>query len=265
MRRLTIFAKGNLDVRDSLVALRRDGQTQWNGINDPIRAHFPGITVRIQHETWTRSDALLAAGDAIPPALAVRNLPLAAHPLATQFSARIFAARADAYVLTIQPDLQFDLARHRDDGHLFHAYEHWQWPAEDRRWLAEHYAPLGMLDPAASMAHLESIVTRLRAGSDAPILVYNVSAYVPGENVACHSGMEDILSTRIRTFNLALIGLSQRTGISIVDVDRLVAQHGAERLKLDIIHFTASGCQIVADEVMRLLDEHGLFAEAEAA
>ena len=61
MGRLTIFAKANLDVRDSLHSLRIAGNVLWNGINEVVRTRFPTTVVRIRHETWTRSDALLAA------------------------------------------------------------------------------------------------------------------------------------------------------------------------------------------------------------
>ena len=46
---------------------------------------------------------------------------------------------------------------------------------------------------------------------------------------------------------------------SIVDVDRVVAGAGADRLKVDLFHLTAEGWRLVAEEVVRILEERGCF------
>jgi hypothetical protein len=255
--RLTIFAKGNLDVRDSLHSLRVGGEVRWNGINEVVRERYAATTVRLRHETATRSDALLAADSKVPPELAGRSLPLGAYPAASQFSAALFEAAADAFVLSIQPDVASTLVRHRRDGYLFYP-EGWRaWPEADRRWLHDGFDFVDLLDAETSMGNLGVAIARIRARSTAPILVYNLSAVVPGDSVHCHAGLGDTLSTRIRRFNLGLAELSQRTGISIVDVDGIVARTGADRSKLDAFHLTADGCRLVAAEVVRVLDELG--------
>ena len=118
-----------------------------------------------------------------------------------------------------------------------------------------------MIDVEDSMANFEEIIRRLRAKGDAPVLIYNVSSIVPGETIHCHQGMEDSLSTRIRRFNLALAELSQRTAVSVIDVDRIVASHGAQSFKFDATHLTAAGCRAVAEEVLRVLDDYGCLDE----
>src|SRR5690348_14739973 len=119
VRRLTIFAKGNLDVRDALHGLRLGGVTQWNGINEALRATHPHVTARVKHETWTRSDALLAATGETPAELAARDLPLGAYPAKSQFSTAVFEPGPDVVALSLQPDALSALARHRD-GWLLH-------------------------------------------------------------------------------------------------------------------------------------------------
>jgi hypothetical protein len=263
--RLTIFAKGNLDVRDTLHTLRVGGEVRWNGINDVVRERFPRTVVRLRHETWTRSDALVASDGTVPPALASRTLPLGAHPIASQFSLAIFETDADAYVLSIQPDIATNLFRDRIDGTLFMAGDLAAWTDDDRRWLDGRFDPTGLIDADASMANLAAIVARIRTRSDAPILVYNVSSVVPGDTVHCFEGLGETLATRIRRFDLALAELSARTGISIVDVDAVVARAGADCLKLDAFHLNAEGCRHVAEETVRVLDQEGAFAAHEAA
>jgi hypothetical protein len=263
--RLTIFAKGNLDVRDTLHSLRLGQRLVWNGINELLRARSPATLARVRHETWTRSDALLAADGTIPAALAERALDLGAYPLASQFGQAVFETDADVVVLSIQPDLNMPLLRHRKDGFLFYANDWPAWPAEDQAWLRAEFAPAGLLEPSASMANLARIVERIRARSDAPILIYNVSAVVPGEQIHAHDGVGDLLSTRIRRLNLGLIELSQATGVSIIDVDAVVARAGSDRMKYDATHLTGEGCRAVAEEVVRVLDDLGRLPSAEAA
>lgn len=264
MSRITLFAKGNLDVRDSLHALRLGGTVAWNGVNAVLRERAPGVTARLRHETFVRSDALLAATGAPPPNLAARNLALGAYPAASQFSRALFETEADAYVLSVQPDLNTVLARHRDEGFLFYPNDFGRWPADDQAWLKSNFANAGLLTLEESMANFEVIIAALRDRSSAPILIYNVSAVVPGEQVHDHSGLEGLFSTRIRRFNLALAELSQRTGVSIIDVDAVVAKGGADRMKVDTVHLTAEGCRAVAEEVVRVLEDLGVVADAEA-
>ena len=258
--RLRILAKGNLDVRDTLHSLRVGGVVHWNGINEIVRARFPGSVVQVMHETWTRSDALLAATGAVPPELAARALPLGAYPAAAQFSVALFDTRADAIVLSIQPDVATRLARHTRDGWLFLPSERPSWSDEDRRWLREEFTPLPLLDVDESMRNFEAIVARIRARTAAPILVCNLSAVVPGDNVHCHQGLGDTLSTRIRRFNVGVAELSQRTGVSVIDIDAVLARAGAARAKLDALHLTAEGCRCVAEETVRVLEDLGCFA-----
>jgi hypothetical protein len=41
-RVIRIFARGNADVRDSLLWSRVGGVLEWNGINEVLRARHPG-------------------------------------------------------------------------------------------------------------------------------------------------------------------------------------------------------------------------------
>jgi len=48
------------------------------------------------------------------------------------------------------------------------------------------------------------------------------------------------------------------------DVDAIVARAGADRLKLDAFHLNAEGCERVAQEVVRILEDLGVLASREA-
>jgi lysophospholipase L1-like esterase len=257
LSRLKIFAKGNLDLRDSLHAHKLGGALVWNGINELLRSRRPSSIARVQHETWGRSDALLAATGTIPATLIERAPPLDAFSLQSQFSQALFETDADVIALSIQPDVSIRLARHRQEGFLFYPHRLSEWPAEQKAWLRETCSVEDFLDVDTSMANFSRIVARIRQRSQAAILIYNLSSVVPGERIHSHEGFDDLFSTRIRRFNLGLIELSQTTGVSIIDVDGLLARAGAERLKIDPIHLNGEGSRLVAEEVVRVLDDLG--------
>ncbi|MDE8349755.1 MAG: SGNH/GDSL hydrolase family protein [Acidocella sp.] len=258
MKRLNLFVKGNVDVHDSLHSCVIGGVVRWNGINEVLRELHPGMLARIKHETWTRSDALLAADGAVPAELAARSFKLGPYPLTSQFSLALFETTADAIILTVQPDMATRLLRHRASGQLFYPYEMAALAPEDRVWLAAHYEPDELLTVEQSVANFETIITRVRERNDAPILIYNVSAAIPGETVHCLQGLGETFTTRARRFTLGLAELSEKTGISVIDVDSLLARSGVDRVKLNALHVTPEGYELVAREVVRVLDDLGL-------
>lgn len=257
--RLTLFAKGNHDVHDTLHSQRLGGELCWNGINEIVRERHPGWSVRVRHETSARFDQLAAADGRIPAVLAQRSLDLGNYGLPSQFGGALYTAPADAVVLSLQPDLYFRMARHRGEGFLFHPEGRRGWSQEDQRWLRDEFEISPLPDAAASMRSLEAVVARLRARSGVPVLVYNLSSVVPGDTVHSYAGLGETLSLRIRRFNLALCELSQRIGISVIDVDAIVAQAGVAVAKLDARHLRAEGARRVAAEVVRVLGDLGCF------
>ena len=259
MQRLTLFAKGNVDLHDSLHSCRIGGVLRWNGISEVTRKNHSGLSARVRHETFTRSDALLAATGVVPDSLAARGVPLGSYPASSQFSNAIFTTEVDAVILSIQADVTSSMLRHRTEGYYLYAPDITSWQSEDRAWLKQDFETLGLLTPEQSMENLATIVERLRTVNDVPVLVYNLSFIMPGDGVHCHMGLDETYPTRIRRFNLALVELSQQTGISIIDVDAVVARHGTDRLKLDTVHLTPEGYEQVAHETARVLDDIGVF------
>jgi lysophospholipase L1-like esterase len=119
-----------------------------------------------------------------------------------------------------------------------------------------------LLSVDVAINNLAAIVARIRRGSEIPILIYNLSPIIPGDQIHCYTGLGETFSTRIRKFNLALTGLSEDTGISIIDVDAIVARHGADVLKLDAVHLKPQGYHFLAEEVVRVLDDLGILDTA---
>lgn len=257
MPRMTILAAGNGDVRDCLHALHENGSVTWNGINSVLRARSSDWSARVIHRTMTRSDAVLAHDGVAPAALLDRTFPKDPFSARSQFAKDLLDTPADVVVLSIQPDVMNALCRHRADGHLLYAYDLGNWPDEARNWLTQCYGPVPMLGPEESMANIARIVSRIGERKPAHILVFNMSATMPWERVRCYRGLSETLSERIRRFNLALIDLSRSIGISIVDVDSVLAGAGAAGLKIDPVTLSAQGCRLVATEVVDILEQLG--------
>ncbi|MBB2201002.1 SGNH/GDSL hydrolase family protein [Gluconacetobacter tumulisoli] len=265
MKRLTLFAKGNVDVHDALHSCRIGGTVQWNGINEILRGSYPGLSMRLRHETLTRSDAVLSATGTVPASMAGRDLPLGNYPTTSQFSSALFTTPADAVFLSILPDVATELVRHRTEGYFLYPADAATWTDADRRWLRSEFAPTGFLTVEQSMENFTKIIEKLRQERDVPILIHNLSSVIPGDGVHCYLGLDETFSTRVRRFNLALVELSEATGISIVDVDTIIARHGADRMKLDTFHLTPEGYRRVAEEAVRVLADLGVFDTAREA
>ncbi len=262
MKRLTLFAKGNVDVHNSLHSCRIAGEVRWNGINDVIRGRIDAV-VRLRHETWTRSDAVLEARGIVPREIAERQLQLGSYPAASQFGTALFDGNADAVVLSILGETATALMTHKHAGFRFYPSDAEKWTQSDRDWLKTDFSRSDLLDVRKLMENLEQIIDRIRTRTEVPILVYNVSSIVPGETVHCLQGLGEIYSTRCRRFNLGLAELSEQTGISIIDVNSIVGRAGADRVKLDAMHLTADGYRLVAEEVARVLGDLGVMPAME--
>jgi GDSL-like Lipase/Acylhydrolase family len=257
-KRLLLFAKGNVDLHDSLHSCVIAGELRWNGINEVVRQRHPGTLIRLKHETWTRSDALLGAQGVVPLELAARSLTLGSYPATMQFSDAVFNFDADAFVLSIMPDAATCMLRHRRLGFFLYPAGSATWPAADRSWLKAEFESLPLLELSQSIANLEKIVDLIRQRSEAPILIYNLSPIVPGDIVYCFQGLDETFATRVRRFNLALADLSQKMGISVIDVDEILARAGADYLKIDAMHLTPEAYRLIAEEVVRVLENLGL-------
>src|SRR5882672_3766971 len=82
------------------------------------------------------------------------------------------------------------------------------------------------------MNNLAAIVAKIREHSEVPILIYNLSPIIPGDQIHCYAGLGETFASRIRKFNLALEELSENSGISIIDVDAIVARNTSIRLRI---------------------------------
>ena len=265
-RVIRIFARGNTDVRDSLLWSRIGGVLEWNGINAVLRARHPGVIAKVRHETCARIDLIPLPGETLPspPEELARRLPSGAHPIARQHRSALFDAPADAVIFSLQSAVLSSLVRHRRDGWLLLPDAFDTWDTASRSWLESECENAGPAPIEPTLRRLERLIGAVQERLGAPVLVYNLSPVIPGERTHCWVGAEDALGLRVRRFNLGLLELSTRHDFSIVDVERIAACAGAERLKIDMVHLTPEGLRLVAEEVVRILEDRGCFDVPEA-
>jgi hypothetical protein len=258
---LRIFARGNVDVRDSLLWSRVGGELQWNGINEILRVRHPGTVAKVRHETCSRLDLIPLPGEQLPgpPPDLARRFPSGAHPLDRQHLTAMYDLPADVVVLSMQSAITNALVRHRREGWLLLPDELETWEPGPLAELKRDFENAGLAPMAEVFSRLERLVPAVEERLGAHVLVYNLSPVVPGERIHSWVGAEESLALRVRRFNLALAELSATLGFSIVDVERICACAGASRVKVDLFHLTAEGYRLVAEEVVRILEERGWF------
>jgi hypothetical protein len=96
---------------------------------------------------------------------------------------------------------------------------------------------------------------------DAHVLVHNASTVEPGDQVHNYHGREDTWALRVHQFNMALMELSVWEGISFIDVERLVAEHGAYRHVRQPGRYSAEVYEAIRREFRRVLEDIGFFED----
>src|SRR5450631_950310 len=192
-RQLRIFAKGNVDVKDTLLWSRVNGVVEWNGINELLRARHPNVLAKIRHETCTRLDLIPLPGEiaAEPPAEVANRLPSGSHPIARQHHTAMFDAPADVVVLSMQSAATNTLVRHRRDGWLLLPDDLESWSADARGYLERECEYAGLVPVDVALARLQTLIQAIEEHLGATVLVYNLSPVSPGEHMHCWLGAED--------------------------------------------------------------------------
>lgn len=131
--------------------------------------------------------------------------------------------------------------------------------AEDVRLLATGRAnrEQAINDVRENMA---AVIAAIKGAGGAHILIANASTVDPDEATFDYSGLsEEPLSLRAHRIDLLLVDVSHEHGISIVDVDRLIAELGAGENVVAAFDYGPKGCARIAGEVVRVLEDYGFF------
>jgi hypothetical protein len=121
-------------------------------------------------------------------------------------------------------------------------------------------------DPHEAIARLREdlvgVFDAIKADCDAHVVAIGVSTFDPGDPVSnLHGFAEEPVMLRCHRINLALFQTSHEVGLSVIDVDRLVAEAGGGRVVPAPLALSPDGSALVRDETLRVLFDYGFFDE----
>ena len=112
----------------------------------------------------------------------------------------------------------------------------------------------------AARADLAAVIDMIKAKVGAHILVAGVSTVDPADETFDYRGLTtEPFSLRAHRLDLMLVGVSHDEGISVIDVDRVVAEVGGGIAVAGAADYTPVGCAAIAAEVVRILEDYGFF------
>jgi hypothetical protein len=164
-------------------------------------------------------------------------------------------------VFSLQPEVAHTLWRHRQSGYL--VYRPPQWPQlathEQKESFSEQFTPTGLLDVDQFRKNYIALIAAVKDRLDAHTVVFNCSSIDPESHVYNYHGREDDLALRAHKFGLALIELSIQEGISVIDVDRQVAEMGGQRHVVGACRYSDDAYEAIGREFLRVLEDIGFF------
>ena len=114
--------------------------------------------------------------------------------------------------------------------------------------------------PPDSIDELVSrLIRSLKTATSAHVVVFNGSSIDPGHHVVGYRNVGSTTSEIIRRWNLAILRVSMEQGISIIDVDRLVAEAGATGNVVAALRYSETMKDVICHEFVRVLADIGFF------
>ena len=106
---------------------------------------------------------------------------------------------------------------------------------------------------------LVDLVKAVKAGSGAHVIVYNGSSVDPADATVNYHGRPEPAGIQIQRASLAILEVSVGEGISVVDVDRIIAELGADAHVTGALADSAEAGRAICADVLRILEEIGFF------
>jgi hypothetical protein len=185
---------------------------------DVLRAVLPDVLPGLR--TPGPSVSSLAGGSGGPLELAVSQLP---EPRTDAVLQAVAAGppEVDAVILSVLPDIR------------------------DRR-----------VSPEETEHNLVETARLLDQGSGTHLFVLNCSSFDPEDESFTYAGREpEPLSLRTHRFNIAVIRAALRSGLSVIDVDNLLAEAGGEEHVEAPFRYSASLNALIRQELAQALKE----------
>ncbi|MEN8238284.1 MAG: hypothetical protein ABFR53_03670 [Actinomycetota bacterium] len=109
-------------------------------------------------------------------------------------------------------------------------------------------------------ADLVAVIDLIKEKVGAHVLVANASTLDPIQSTFNYHDIDDEpVSLRAHRLDLMLVGVSHTEGISVIDVDRKIAELGGVTGVLAALDYSEAGCRIIAEEIVRVIEDYGFF------
>lgn len=260
---IRIFMKGNDDITDSLLSLQYGGQKITRGLHELIDEKYHGaFSIEVIREPFGHSDLIIQQLGIVPEELLQMELDNKENFITTQFKSRLFEEHVNVVVFSIQPDITHLLWKHRQKGYLFYPHTNWEekWTSKQKQWLQENFFPVEFIQVQQFKDNFIKIIRAIKEGLKAHVIMYNCSSFDPEDKQSNYYKLhDDTLAVRIQKFNLALMNISVLEGISIIDVDRLIAELGGGRHVLQCLSYSNEAYHAICQEFQRILEDIGFF------
>jgi hypothetical protein len=256
---LRLFVQESDDLTMSL--LSSSGGSEGDlPVNSLVRQRHQGaFGIEVLEHRAGRSDLLLQEMEGTPMPEELSAGPIAA--LGSRQSSSLFDEDVDLVVLSGQAELTQTLWRHAATGYLITPPRGWEreWDSSTAQWFAQHFTPAEPLHPSQLKETLERLVAVVKQRLGAHVIAFNASSFDPDDHVHTYRGVEDTLAIHVQRLNLALMKASVYTGMSIVDVDRLIAELGGEQHVVQALQYSADAYRAMREEFVRVLEDIGFF------
>jgi len=260
--RLRIFVKGDRDLIDSLLARPAGGGRLERGLPELIEEmHNGSIKLDLIHEPCGHSELLWQQLEGLSFPEELRRHGLADDFVEAQFQSRLLAEPVDLVVLSIQPEVTQALWQKRPEGYLICPPPRWEqdWSAEQQQWFRDHFEPVGRLGVEQYKEHFRPLFQHLKEQLGVHVIVLGCSSYDPDDLTHRYYGRAETQSERALQLNLALYQISTLDGLSVVDVDRLVAELGGREHVAEAFRYSTRAYEEILKEFLRVVEDIGFF------
>lgn len=109
-------------------------------------------------------------------------------------------------------------------------------------------------------SNMLEVIRLVKRDLDSRVIMLSASSVVPNEAVSNYRGLdEQTRALETHRLNLATMHLSREEGISIVDVDRIMAELGGSEHVLGYLDYSPHACEAIASEFVRVIADYGFF------
>lgn len=115
------------------------------------------------------------------------------------------------------------------------------------------------IDPSEFRSNLAEAIGTIKSRYDARIIAFNASTFDPADETTTFANVQRPYPLRIHQLDLELMRLAVSEGISLIDVDRLMAELGAGKHVPAVLEHSPKALEAIGDEFMRVVKEYGFF------